>query len=477
MVTRTFLDKTTTIIKDTTCNYGLNPICMLNYGNLTSRIMIHFDVSKLKKLVNDKTYIDLSKIKHTLKMKNCGSINPEKRKQKLVSSDMLGIKERASSFTLIAFKVPNYWDEGIGFDNENDYWIKGDTAISEDGCTWYNSTNEVLWGEEGIFSNDVIRKEYDLFKEKKESIIICEQHFDHGNEDIEMDFTDYVNELIQSEEDNNYGVCISFTPDLEDSDVEYTQYVGFFNNKTNTIYHPVLETTYDSDICDNRMDFYLNKKNKIYLYSFIDGKLENLDYLPICNIEDSISSGITPNVIQEGKGVYCAELKLNSKEYHKDMIIYDTWSNLSYNGEKIDDVELEFVTHSPEKYFSVSNNIIEPKILNPLLVGINDNEKVNQGEQRMIKVFFKIPYSNNDFKLINNTWYRIYVKDGDRELTIVDWDRILKMNHHNFFYIKTDEFIPTEYHVDIKAEFGDEIRIFKNELTFKVISDLTTERF
>ena len=51
------------------------------------------------------------------------------------------------------------------------------------------------------------------------------------------------------------------------------------------------------------------------------------------------------------------------------------------------------------------------------------------------------------------------------------------MNHHNFFYIKTDEFIPTEYHVDIKAEFGDEIRIFKNELTFKVISDLTTERF
>ena len=214
MVTRTFLDKTTTIIKDTTCNYGLNPICMLNYGNLTSRIMIHFDVSKLKKLVNDKTYIDLSKIKHTLKMKNCGSINPEKRKQKLVSSDMLGIKERASSFTLIAFKVPNYWDEGIGFDNENDYWIKGDTAISEDGCTWYNSTNEVLWGEEGIFSNDVIRKEYDLFKEKKESIIICEQHFDHGNEDIEMDFTDYVNELIQSEEDNNYGVCISFTPDL-----------------------------------------------------------------------------------------------------------------------------------------------------------------------------------------------------------------------------------------------------------------------
>ena len=78
MITRTFLDKTTTIIKETTNNYGLHPISMLNYGNLLSRIMIHFNLEKVQSLIEDKTYCDLSKLKHVLKMKNCGSINPEK---------------------------------------------------------------------------------------------------------------------------------------------------------------------------------------------------------------------------------------------------------------------------------------------------------------------------------------------------------------------------------------------------------------
>ena len=105
MVTRTFLDKSTTIIKDTTNNYGLHPISMLNYGNLLSRVVVHFDLEKVRGLIEDKTFYDTSLLKHVLKMKNCGSINPEKHKEKLTSSDINGIKERAASFTIIAFKV------------------------------------------------------------------------------------------------------------------------------------------------------------------------------------------------------------------------------------------------------------------------------------------------------------------------------------------------------------------------------------
>ena len=68
MITRTFLDKSTTIIKDTTNNYGLHPISMLNYGNLLSRIIVHFNLEKVQSLIEDKTYFDISKLRHILKM-------------------------------------------------------------------------------------------------------------------------------------------------------------------------------------------------------------------------------------------------------------------------------------------------------------------------------------------------------------------------------------------------------------------------
>ena len=469
MVTRTFLDKTNTIIKDSTYNYGLHPISMLNYGGLVSRILIHFDIEKLKGYVEDKTYYKEELLSHVLRMKNCGSINPEKHKEKMTSSDIKGIKERATSFTLIAFEIPQYWDEGVGFDNANDFWLTGKSAISEDGSTWYNSTNEETWGEEGIYSNETLEIEYQNFKNGLDSIIIAEQHFDHGNENIEMDITNYVNKLISGEKENN-GICIAFLPLLEEKNTKYTQYVGFFNNKTNTIFNPVLETRYNCDINDDRMSFILNKENELYLYSFIDGKLENLDRIPSCKIENQCEEEIECLVDQETKGIYSATVKLTTPTYHKDMILYDIWTDLFYNGKEIEDVELEFVTHPSKIHFSLGNKVIEPKILNPMIVGINDNEKVNRGETRLMKVFFRVPYTNKDFRLCDDCWYKIYVKDGDREVTIIDWDKLFKMDFHNFFMIKTDELIPTDYHVDIKADFGDETRIFKDILKFRIVS-------
>ena len=478
MVTRTFLDKSTTIIKDTTNNYGLHPISMLNYGNLLSRVVVHFDLEKVRGLIEDKTFYDTSLLKHVLKMKNCGSINPEKHKQKLTSSDINGIKERATSFTVIAFKVPKSWDEGVGFDNANDFWLVGKSATSKDGCTWYNATNEEMWDEEGIYSVDTLIKEYELFKQGKDSVIVAEQHFDHGNENLELDLTDYVNSIIFDGEENN-GVCIAFAPSLEDSSTKLTQYVGFFNNKTNTIFNPVLESRYNCNISDDRMSFALDKENKIYLYSFINGALENLDFVPECELEYSVCPigglEVEPIVKQESKGIYSATLKLPSRYYKANSIVYDTWTNLVYNGDKIDDAELEFVTHPREIYFNVGSKVIEPKVLNPMMIGINDNEKVNRGEHRILKVFFRIPYTKSDFKLCDNCWYRIYVKDGDREVSIIDWDRLFKMDTHNFFEIKTEEFVSTEYHIDLKANFGDETRIFKNQLTFRIVSDVTEQ--
>ena len=47
MVFRPFLDKCNTIVKGCYDNFGLNPILMLHYGGLVSRILIYFDIEEL----------------------------------------------------------------------------------------------------------------------------------------------------------------------------------------------------------------------------------------------------------------------------------------------------------------------------------------------------------------------------------------------------------------------------------------------
>jgi hypothetical protein len=40
------------------------------------------------------------------------------------------------------------------------------------------------------------------------------------------------------------------------------------------------------------------------------------------------------------------------------------------------------------------------------------------------------------------------------------------------FTIKTDEFVPADYHVDVRAQFGGSIKIYKDELNFTIVSDV-----
>ena len=68
MITRTFLTKCNTIINDSTENFGLYPICMLNHGFIKSRVLISFDLDKIKSLSDDGIYVDKTKLKYFLKM-------------------------------------------------------------------------------------------------------------------------------------------------------------------------------------------------------------------------------------------------------------------------------------------------------------------------------------------------------------------------------------------------------------------------
>ena len=471
MIVKTYFDKCTTIVQDSPYNFGLNPICAINYGRIVSRALIYFDEKKIKSLVNDKTFSDMSKLKHVLKMKNCGSIDIDRINMPIPSEDKNGLKERATSFDAILFLIPKLWDRGRGFDFGLDFWsMGGKPSISRHGCTWYQASDGNYWDEEGVYSNTTLALEYDKFSSGEDSLVIGRQHFDFGNENFEIDITETVNKFISGEIEN-YGIGIMFSPMLESSDAEVTQYVGFFNKYTNTIFEPYLETTYDMYISDDRSEFYKNKMNKLYLYAYTDGSLDNLDNIPTCTINDK-----KYQVKQATKGVYYAEILIQNDEVADNTILYDTWSNLAYNGVNLEDVEMEFVVLSDKKYFSIGSNAEEPKTLVPYLSGINDDEKLNQGEKRLIRVDYRRNFTTDKRDLVNKSEYRIYTKEAKREVDVISYQPIEKMNLYNFFTIDTNDFVPGEYFIDVKVYYGSEIRLYKEKLRFSVVNNVTEMR-
>lgn len=459
MVKHTFLDKCCTIIRNSKLNTGLNPVAELNYGTDVTRALIHFDVEELKKLVGDGTYAELGSLRHILKLTNCGSVNNDLHRRDLVTSSCKR-KERATSFDVILFKVPMEWDNGKGIDFMTDFWITDNHKYSEDGCNWYKAANGYDWDEEGIYSSQTLSKEYDKFSAGEESVIISRQRFDIGNENFEFDLTDYVNGLIEGKEEN-FGLCLAFSPLKEMTELEVGQYIGFFGPYTNTFFHPYLETVYEEQIRDDRDSFHIGKKCRLYLYT----NEGNVEGLPTCRID---GLDVEPEVKMQTKGTYYAEFTIKKGQVPENTILYDIWEGLVVDGEEIEPVEGEFVVLPPEKKFGFSR---PDGTYVPYASGMNDDEKISIGEVRRIWVTFRKKYSTNQYKVFDDAEYRLYCMDGSKELVVFDYQPIDKYFEGNCFTIDTNSLVPNRYIVDIRR--GE--NYFRDVLRFEVVSNVNNK--
>ena len=467
MITRTFIKKTNTIVEKSKNNFGFNPICGLHYGPSISRFLVYFDMDKIKNEYENGNITKDDNVKHTLKMFNCGSIDFKNFNEEINGFCGSGLRKRATSFEIITFAVPCEWDSGIGFDSDSDFWFRGDSCVSNDGSNWEYAYNGKVWpNDEGIYSNDFLSREYVKFSNNEESLIISRQKFDKGNEDLNIDITKFI-EMVINGEIENHGLCVSFSPLTESLDTETSNYVGFFNNNTNTFFEPYIETYIDKQIVDNRFNFALGKENNLLFTVNLGGELANLDELPTCNID-----GRFYPVKQLKKGVYCACVDMSIDEYDNNTILYDIWSNIKISGRLFDDVEMEFVVNSSSSYYSFGKALTEKKVYSPMVVGVNNDELINQGEVREVKIYFKEEYTKNSYDIIDSSRYRIYVKDGNREVDVI-YDYIEQIEDFNCFYIKSDELLPNTYYVDVEYTKNNEKRIYKNVLSFKVVNNAT----
>ena len=525
MIRHIFLDKTATIIKDSRANTGLNPVVELNYGNAVTRILVHFDETKIKEMVGDKTLCKEDKVRYVLKMTNTAAIDGIPYGKPLSFGNTGTMKERASSFTILAMELPCSFDAGRGFNYVSDVWIGKNKAYTTNGCNWLQATNGKPWDEEGVYSPETIKREYDKFSEGEPSLVIDRQHFDFGDEQLQIDLTEYVKAIVAGEK-KNYGILICFTPAFEVLNggvdyIEFTpestlynkiptlpempsrydvtvpmyfkildeetgkykfyhksvpdvtqQYVGFFAEHTNTFFHPYLEVQYDETIKDDRECFCIGKINSLYLYVNVNGTPDNLDELPKCEF-----MGAEVDVEQVTKGVYRTK-PFTLVEGTPNEIVEDVWSNLIYKGEHQDDVTMETVLLPRNLWLNAGNTTPKGETVVPSLYGINDDEAIKQGDIRQVCVDFREKYTTNIKANTLDGWYRLYVKSGEQEIDILNGYQPLERAYlQDYFMIYSEDLVPNNrYYVDVKIKTGHNELYFKDALHFKV-ADNITERY
>lgn len=450
LVTRTFLDKTNTIVYGDAVNLGMNPILELYYGTSYTRGLVHFDIKKLQDLVKDKTYPDITKLHHRLKMQNVAGLSTPYSSRCNIYNDAV----RAKSFDLVFFLIDKDWDMGGGFDYLKDGFDTVNRIHSTDGSNWFKATNTEGWTNNGVMSGSDIMLN-----------TIARQHFDVGNESIDVDLTKTVNDMILGNIDN-HGIGIAFEYLLENMICDEDNYVGFFTDHTHTFFHPYLETTYEDTIEDDRTNFYLDKDNKLYFYASVGSKMVNLDNVPTCTIE-----GSNMPVKQATKGVYYVELNMSSKQYEPETMFYDTWSNLSYNGRRIPDQELYFTTKSSEGYFTFGlpyETKKQEKVV-PSIHGINHKEQIEVGNVRKVNVVSRIAYTTRQEKSVYDMEYTLYSKADGEQITVINWTPVERGYNENFFYINTNELVPGRYFIGIKMINDMEITIHNEMCEFEII--------
>lgn len=488
MIYKTYIEKTNSIISNSKLNTGLNPIAELCYGKdtIVTRVLMYFNHNKVKELIDNGTMVDMSKMKHVLHITNAGSLDFTQMHDCETSSINDNKKVRATSFDLIFFLIPKPWDGGKGFDYSMNYLnigyysptpIDANRLISTDGCNWFQRMNGLPWDEEGVYANETLSKEYDKWACGEESIVIGRQHFDVGNESIELDITDTFNKFLNGELEN-YGIGIAYSPMLEISESEYENYLGLLTNHTNTFFEPFVETRYDDCIMDDRGNFVLNKKNRLYLYCNIGDTLEDLDKNPIVTITNQDDEVVFDEIesIRQSKGIYYIELTLPQSDFKADTMLYDTWDGISYHEVELDAVELDFTLKSAPNYFNIGNSLNTTNVsFTPSISGIKEREDIKRGDIRKLIVTVKPNYTVNTVQLLDNVEIRLYVKDGTREIDVIEWDKINKAFTENYYMIDTNILIPQRYYVDVKIKYGMNSIVHHDVLSFNIVDDLNNK--
>ena len=496
-ILRSYIDKNNTIISNSYVNTGRNPVIELNFGASDyivpnygyTRFIFDLDLALLRENIATGVISTgcTSAMTHTLKMTNTSSFDNE-----LLNSFMSNERRRATSFDLILFRIPQVsgttgpsqnWDEGVGYDY-NDFNLAQNSAIggsapltyvdsraySTRPSNWYQTSTISNWSQPGIYNN------------KNEGTvnysgltIVARQHFELGNEDVNMDMSAEINGVLNGSITGVTGWGLAYLPQIENlTGLTESYSVAFFSRQTQTFYQPYMLTTYDDLIKDDRNVFLKNQENKLFLYVYQNGDLVNLDADPFVRIEDrngdAVSGMSSLNTCLRTKGVYEVVVPNGFTNQPTPCLFYDVWSGLTINGQSLPNVTNQFTLLPYSSGIQIGAVSQDPTKFGFDFYGILQNEQILNSDIRKVGVTIKKAYTGQVPLQNISAFYRVYVREGTTEVQVQDWTPINRTPNEYYFIFDMRDKIPNQYYVDIQVNTSGEKDTYKKQLTFNIVN-------
>lgn len=272
----------------------------------TSRILVEFDTGLVQNERNSGRLAASGSSNFYLKMFNA------KHTQTL---------PKAFNLEVAALSTP--WTEGTGLDMDE----YKDIGV----CNWIaNSVSSSWTSEGGDYHSDPVYTQY----------------LENGNEDLDVDITQIVEEWLDGTKEN-HGLIVKLTSTLENDTKSYFTKKFFGRTSEFQLFRPVIEARWDSSTQDDRGAFYFSSSlapeadnlNTLYMYNHIRGRLKNIPSVNSGTIFVSLYSGSTgptgsPLTLWNGEtkasgsmasvGVYSVDIAFEQQSTPLTKI-YDVW--------------------------------------------------------------------------------------------------------------------------------------------------------
>jgi hypothetical protein len=440
MIFRSYFKKQATLIRNSYTNSSRNPVLELSYGGTTnsattyiSRYVLNIDLDNLKSKVTSNTLNQNTIQSHILKIKNCISLNDG-----YIGYDFITSK-RASGFDLAFIKLNEDFDEGTGYDyiyNDNQF---REVELNKSSANWYNRKNpQITWSHAGVFTGTT--------NSLSSSTILKTQRFEIGNEDIEVDITDYVNGILFSGQPNN-GICIAYSANTETLTSLTKNVVTFFSKYTQTFFEPYLETSFNDMVNDELCCMNFDVENDFYFIS--QSPISDVLKFEIVDSNDDIILTTTTGLTRLNNYNYKYTYTIDSEIYEDKEIFTYRWYytqngkykilEKEFNISKIDLNDGSTLTYGTEVFIN--------------LLGIKNNEIISKkvGLKRLIFKAKRLIETKILKNIIGDIEFRIYVNQGKNQIDVIPFTKASKVNDEYFAEIDFSWFISHDYTIEIRG--------------------------
>ncbi len=465
---RVFPSKSNTIASSVYSSYnaGQNSISELWYGgggtdtapekrNSISRFIVKFDLDDLISKINSKEINQNQISAFKLKLKN--SIPRDKVLEPEFEFDRLN-KAIAASFGLIAFQIDKDWDEGRGYDLYKEFYLvkqKGNLHLTG-FSNWNSAKNLTDWTEPGVYNNPATGSSF-----------TATQFFDLGDEDVDMDITDIVNDWISGGTVNN-GLGLAFQRQYELLSTDTRYIASFFTEKTNTAFKPYIEVIYDQTIKDDRSNITNNRSSRLFLYTFSGNSSVNFYSANTVDIQTIAGAdyitGLTPTHLS--KGVYYVDVLMSGTT--RGQRFKDIWKDITF----VPGVDQQDYTQT----FTIKDNFYtnsKPTINDYSLTvyGLESNKILTTEEYVRIFCDLRVNYSTNTPSTSYELKYKMIMNN---QLEVIPWTPIHQTMRdgcaENYFDLDTSWLLHNQtYHIEFMIEEAGSKRIIADKINFRIL--------